>query len=549
MKKYIIPIILLFFTSLISCNVNDTLDIPQQGVLPTNLYQTANDDQVLGFIAAIHYKIRGNVYDDRFLNKTTCAINVRRNLGMMGGEFAEYFPFTETAEGTTYSKMWSYYYSTIYWCNMIIVNLPQNTVSTESVKNQAIAEARAIRAISMMQLVQLWGNPPLADHIMTGEETNTPAADSWKFIEKELSEAATGLPSKSSPDGQAAIGGRLTKEAAYAYLGKAYLWEGKYTDAASTLYSKVIATNLYALVDDYSKLNSYTSDFCSEYIWECEIKNDPALALSQAGFMDVTLNWGDGEVNIPDGYYPGVGWDDGAFTSESFGVFMDTHDQLSSVAKSKRYRGTLATYEDFLDPTLFTYAGGTKGVKSSGITKSEGYFRIKLIPRKENIMGGSSWYTQYMHNNIPYMRYSEVLLNYAEAVAKGGTPGALSGLDALNKVRLRAGLTAAPSLDMNNTQYGVKAERRAELFFDGSRFIDLVRWGDAATELANLGGYNPTFYGYINGNNGVQQSKANWKIVKNPIISEKFKAGKNELFPIPAIDRNNNPKLVQNPGW
>jgi hypothetical protein len=147
------------------------------------------------------------------------------------------------------------------------------------------------------------------------------------------------------------------------------------------------------------------------------------------------------------------------------------------------------------------------------------------------------------------MRYSEVLLNYAEAVAKGGAAGALSGLDALNKVRQRAGLTAAPALDMNNTQYGVKAERRAELFFDGSRFIDLVRWGDAATELTGLGGYNPIFYGYTNGNNGVQQSKANWKIVKNPIISEKFKAGKNELFPIPAVDKNNNPNLVQNPGW
>jgi hypothetical protein len=341
----------------------------------------------------------------------------------------------------------------------------------------------------------------------------------------------------------------LTKEAAYAYLGKAYLWEGKYTDAASTLYSKVIASNLYALVDDYTKLNSYTSDFCPEYIWECEIKNDPALALSQAGFMDQTLNWGEGGMNIPDGIDKGQGWDDAAYTSESFGAFMDNHDQLSSGTKSKRYRGTLATYEDILDPALFTYAAGTKGMKSPGATKCEGYFRVKLIPRKENIMGGSNWYNQYMHNNIPYMRYSEVLLNYAEAVAKGGTAGALSGLDALNKVRQRAGLTAAPSLDMTNTQYGVKAERRAELFFDGSRFIDLVRWGDAATELTGLGGYNPIFYGYTNGNNGVQQSKANWKIVKNPIISEKFKAGKNELFPIPAVDKNNNPNLVQNPGW
>ena len=141
MKKYIIPILLLL-TVLVSCNVNDTLDIPQQGFLPTNLYTTANDEQTLAFIAAIHYKIRGSVYDDLILNKTTCAYCIRRYLGMMGGEFGEYFPYTQTSEGDTYSKMWSYYYSTIYWCNMIIENLPANQVASQGVKAQAIAEAR-----------------------------------------------------------------------------------------------------------------------------------------------------------------------------------------------------------------------------------------------------------------------------------------------------------------------------------------------------------------------------------------------------------------------
>jgi hypothetical protein len=188
-------------------------------------------------------------------------------------------------------------------------------------------------------------------------------------------------------------------------------------------------------------------------------------------------------------------------------------------------------------------------MKPSGLTTCEGYFRVKLIPRKENMMGGTNWYDQYMHNNLPYMRYSEVLLNYAEAVALGGTAGATSGLEALNMVRRRAGLTDAPSLDMNNEKYGVKAERRAELFFEGTRFIDLVRWKDVATLAAINNGYNPSFYGYVDGNNSVQQSKANWKITKNQMIAERFKSSKNELFPIPAVDKNANPKLVQNTGW
>ncbi|OFX58236.1 MAG: hypothetical protein A2066_20285 [Bacteroidetes bacterium GWB2_41_8] len=548
MKKYIIPFILLF-ASLISCDVNDTLDIPQKGVLSTDLYKTATDEQTLGFIAAIHAKIRGKYYEDRILGSTACAFSIRANLDQMSGDFAQYYSFTETAGGSTYKKMWSYYYTNIYWCNMIIINLPENTVASQEVKDRAVAEARVIRAIMMMQLVQLWGNPPLADHIMDGTEGNTPAATSWAFIEKELNEAALSLPSKNGPDGQVAFGSRLTKEAAYAYLGKAYLWEGKYSDAASTLYSKVIATNLYSLVADYTKLNSYTSDLSAEYIWECNIQNDPAIALSQAGLMDAVLNWAPASLNIPDGYYDGVGWNDVAYASESFGVFMENHEQLTNGKKTARYRGTLASYEELIDPTLFTYSNGNKGSKTGGSGYCEGYFRLKLIPRKENIMGGTSWPTQFMHNNLPYMRYSEVLLNYAEAVAKGGNSGAISGLEALNIVRRRAGLQDASALDMNNEQYGVKAERRAELFFEGTRFIDLVRWKDFDKLSGVNNSYSPMFYGYVDGNNGTQQSKANWKIVKNPILAERFKTGKNELFPIPTSDINANPNLVQNPGW
>ncbi len=140
------------------------------------------------------------------------------------------------------------------------------------------------------------------------------------------------------------------------------------------------------------------------------------------------------------------------------------------------------------------------------------------------------------------MRYAEVLLNYAEAIAKGGTAGAnLSGLDALNLVRKRAGLTAAPSLDMDNATYGVKAERRAELYGEGQHFIDLVRWGDAAKELADCGKTTSTFNS-VNADGTYNISKASTGGVG-------FKSGKNELFPIPSSDMNANPNLKQNTNW
>jgi len=547
MKKYIIALTVVLMAW--SCN-EDLLDIPQQGVLSAKDYYINADDQTAtSFITAVYYKIRLSMMEETWGSHTgsTSALGLRGYLEKMGDDFCDGFLYTETAAGSTYSKIWSYHYSIIYWCNMIIENLPGNKVASEPVKTQVIAEARAIRAIMMMYLVQLYGTPPLADHIMTGTEGNTPAEESWAFINTELAEAAEGLPSKSGKNGQSAIGGRLTKEAVYAYLGKAYLWQKKYSEAASTLYNKVIATDLYELNPDFRELNRYTSDFCAEYMWECDISDNIAFATSQAGMMDAAwYNWSN--IYYPDGFYTAQGWQNTCFPSESFGSFMDTHDVVGGI-KTERYLGTLATYEDML--TLYTYeeTEGKKGVKPGLFCPGVGYFRLRWLPKLENMVLATNWFQDCLHINLCYMRYAEVLLNYAEAVAMGGVPGAMSGLQALNLVRNRAGLVDAPALDMNNETYGIKAERRAELNWEGVRFIDLVRWGDAPTALKDVGKLFPNFLGYLDGNNSVVQSPDQWKILFNPTLGVGFKANKNELFPIPVLDMNNNPNLVQNQGW
>jgi len=473
---------------------------------------------------------------------------MRFELGRMGGELAEYYKYDETSESVTYSMVWAYYYKQAYWCNMIIENVPNNTTVSETLKTRVVAEARAIRAIAMMNLVQLFGNPPLADHVLTGSEPNTPAAESWAFIESELKAVADLLPSKASANGQAAIGGRLTREAVYAYLGKAYLWEKKYNEAAQTLYNNVIATNKYALEADYSALRSSSTDFSAENIWEFDFNDDPANASAQEGRFDVPcFGLPTGQIAVPDDWSQSQAWGYGAGVSAAFGQFMAKHDVTADGKKSNRYRGTLAAYEDLLDETVYSFSGA-KGVTGQ-VVNCQGYFNVKYQPMQADIVGGGFIYYQFSKKNLVYMRYSEVLLNYAEAVAMGGSQGAMSGLEALNQVRRRAGLADAPALDMDNADYGVKAEREAELFYEGIRFIDLVRWGDAASVLANSGKMEYKFLGYKNGDNTTIQSPSEYNVLETPAVGVGFKAGKNELFPIPGSDINNNPSLQQNPGW
>lgn len=525
MKKiYQFAIAISFLLGSVSCS-EDKLDIEQLGVTTIDSYATADDAQVTQYIAAVYAFILGDGYQSVLAGGPASYRAVNYEMSRMSGESANFYAYSEASDASTYSYIWSYYYKQAYWSNMIIDKLPANNVCSASVKNQVIAEARAIRAIAMMNLVQLYGNPPLADHILDGSEGNTPAADSWAFIESELTAAAEALPSKSSKDGQSAIGGRLTREAAYAYLGKAQLWQKKYNEAAQTLYNKVISTNLYELQPFFETLNSSANDFSAENVWEFDFSDDPAVATAQEGTFDLAcfspavtfwyFKYASTIMNFGMGSYP----------SADFANFMAAHDtQLSG-----RYQGTLLDYATV----------SMMGMVSLPISECEGYFRVKDLCLAEDLLGDLPYY--YSKRNVPYMRYAEVLLNYAEAVAQGGTPGSLSGLEALNLVRRRAGLTDAPALDMNNADYGVKAERRAELFGEGQRFIDLVRWGDAATTLADCGKQSVIFM--------QDETTGATTCVYSTTGGQGFKQGKNELFPIPSSDINNNPSLTQNPGW
>jgi len=159
------------------------------------------------------------------------------------------------------------------------------------------------------------------------------------------------------------------------------------------------------------------------------------------------------------------------------------------------YRGTTTPSGDAIDPNASNPRYNMKAYVPNAVTKVCGYGRDQ---------------------NIRVLRYAEVLLINAEATNElGQTPTAIGYL---NQVRQRAGLAPlSTALSQDAARQAIWKERRVELAMEyGDRFFDLVRQGRAATVLASKG----------------------------------FKAGKNEVMPIPLSQITlSGGKLVQNPGY
>ena len=134
------------------------------------------------------------------------------------------------------------------------------------------------------------------------------------------------------------------------------------------------------------------------------------------------------------------------------------------------------------------------------------------------------------------MRYAEVLLSAAEANFQSGNTG--KALQYVNEVRTRAKVTPLTSIDLAK----IKLERQVELCMEGQRYLDLVRWGDAYDVLKDQGKNIEMLDIDANGN---------WILVPDAASSPSygFKKGVNELLPYPKEEIDQNPNIIQNPGY
>jgi hypothetical protein len=358
-------------------------------------------------------------------------------------------------------------------------------------KDQIIAQARFLRAYYHFELVKWFGGIPMKGdkRFAPGDEKSIPrssVAEVYASIEADLIYASQNLSVA------AAQKGRATSGAALALLGKAYLYQKKYTEAANT-FETLINTGNYRLVTTVdltpAEIAAGLTPFGS--IFEEPGENGPE-SVFEIQYSDVQGGSYGGLQNVEGNVAVGFA---GPFGYEG-PVFADGNNFNLPTPKivNAFEAGDLRKEVTILD--MATWIPANPGTTYTKQNEDTGFFNRKYIPRKRRDIAGAD-VKLTSPNNYRAIRYADVLLMAAEAHNKNGNDG--KAQQYLNLVRDRAFGDTNHRISATGTALNdfILTERRMELVGEGHRFFDLVRTGKAASEIPG------------------------------------FVAGKNELFPIP----------------
>ena len=189
--------------------------------------------------------------------------------------------------------------------------------------------------------------------------------------------------------------------------------------------------------------------------------------------------------------------------------------------------------------TLYTYEGSVDGFGLGGGTTCTGYYMRKLL--KEGIQPKGCSFSDQSDLTYYYMRYAEVLLIYAEAMAMQNQLE--PALDALNQVRRRAGftkdLTASTKIEFMKL---LRRERMVELAFEGHRFWDIRRWKLGTTLLndVNMHGVRPI---------KVAENQFKYEVVDIDGGKKRVWYDRYNRFPIPIEEIQQNTSIQQFDEW
>ncbi len=452
----------------------------------------------------------------------------------------------QQTHGDMHNDAWKYSYSGIYKANFVLENLENIKFENEENCDKIKGEALFLRAMFYFDLARLFGgNIPLVKSSKVDPTTPQSTADEvYGYILNDLKEAIELLPATPHASMNKNEHGEATKWAAQGFLGRVYLfYSGYYNTESLTLadgstmgkadvlaqIEDCIAQSGHGLVSDYRNLWPYAiSNIDYKYskdnnlVFAGEENEEVVFALkySAAGVRRysnlVALSQGlSNQTLLPFG----KGWMYCTVNPTTWDEWPD---------EDVRKRATIWNTTDMETENVSNFK------LNNGATLQEtNYYAKKYLPVTMNneagqpknfaviTYGAPDFFDSNICQDLVLMRYSDILLMAAEL----GSGNAQAYFD---EVRNRANL---PSLPVNLEN--IKSERRFEFACEGIRYFDLLRWGDAESEInSNMKDIPVITFG------------------ENTTLTVKFRPETGGFLAIPNSEiLLSNGNLKQNPGW
>jgi starch-binding outer membrane protein, SusD/RagB family len=512
MKKYKVSLpfvlmLLLITASLGSCS-KFLDDKPVTSLTTGNSYNTASDmENVLAGCYNIFYG------SDYYQWEYVMLSDVRSDNAYPGGgneeTFFDYDRFILPPSNNHNYVNWAALYRGIARCNILLNKIGDvsDAALTDSRRQEIIGEASFLRAFHYYQLVKMYGGVPIELESNTTDpgvtrKARATEAEVYAQIVKDLETALTSLPD--SYGGDASINKvRATKGAANAMLAKVWAQRSDrdYSKVISYCDEVISSPANYSLMASYADLFDGDHDFNSESILEIPYEEG---------------NWSASSWGIELYLAPEDGWQKYCVPSKDLVAAYDAQgDNIRKDAcilfMTKDANGDPISWADenwnpCQDPnvgTPFNY----KAKHPAGWASGDDYYMLRL---------------------------ADIILLKAEALNESGNTSAAA--DAVNQIRSRAGLTAISSgLSKEDMKMAILNERRLELAFEAQRWDDLVRNGVATDVMQGLQEYT---YSCVEGAPG------------DPVKMDYSACDRNHwVMPIPQLEMDANPNLIQNPGY
>lgn len=401
-----------------------------------------------------------------------------------------------------FEPFWAARYQGIARANTAIATLDLvEGWESDAQRNQMLGEAHFLRALFYFELSQMFGEVPLVVTTAAENLPKAPADETYAQIAYDLQQAINLMPSTPY---NSVVSGHATKWAAQALMARVFLFYTGYygktelpvaNDGGTISKSQVVtwiddcvANSGHGLVDDFRSLWPYSNDVTGKDYEDYDGPNwvgDGNKEVVFAVKFGTSVDWGDnfqlGYSNqyvlhfglrsnngLADTFPFGQGWGAGPVNSALW------NDWRIAEPNDIRRKGSIMDADNDVESYIY---GADSQMEETGFWQKK-YIPItaydedgSLVPSYAIIKFNAPADMQISHTqDLVLIRFADVLLMQSEL--KEDATG-------MNKVRARVDLPAVSySLD------ALKKERRWELAFEGLRYFDLMRWGDAADALA-----------------------------------------------------------------